>query len=110
MKGAIAGKNNLIPTDWEHLCKTVLEGPQYLQFKGWWLEAARDQSRRNATQNPPGPTEEELTGSGGYATLQGQAGLSDLALTQLKVIVVKARMKIEGTNCFFICQNYSGPY
>lgn len=67
-----------------------MEGSQWLQLKNWWYEEATLQARRNATRQPPGPVESELTGTGPHATLKAQAGLSNLALTQVKSIVLRA--------------------
>lgn len=50
---------NLLPVDWKNICKTVLEGSQWLQLKSWWYEEATLQARRNATSQPPGPVESE---------------------------------------------------
>lgn len=61
-----------------------------VQLKSWWYEEATSQARRNATRQPPGPVESELTGTVPHASLEAQARLSDLALTQVKSIVLKS--------------------
>ncbi|KAM9673382.1 endogenous retrovirus group K member 113 Gag polyprotein-like [Trichechus inunguis] len=94
---SFASENLLILIDWEAIGKTVLEGSQWLQLQSWWLEEARVQARLNATLNPPGPTEDELTGQGQYSTLAQQAGLRDAALVQIKSIFLRAWQKIEAT-------------
>lgn len=40
--------------------------------------------------DPPGPTEEQLTGTDQYATLNAQAGLDDVAFTQIKTLFLRA--------------------
>lgn len=87
--------NTLIPLDWEDIGKTAIEGPAWLQLRSWWAEEARTQVRLNAQRQPPGPTEDELKGSGQYATLATQAALTDPRLIQVKLIFLKACRKIE---------------
>lgn len=59
------------------------------------MEEAHVQARKNAKRNPLGPTEEQLTGMGQYATLDAQAGLDDTALTQIKTLFLRAWNKVE---------------
>lgn len=92
---SFSSEHMMIPIDWETLGQAVLGRSQWLQLKSWWWEEARVQARKNATRNPPGPTEEQLTGSGQYATLNAQAGLDDIALTQIKALFIKAWTKVE---------------
>ena len=73
--------------------KAVLDRSQWLQLRSWWLEDAKEQARRNATRNPPGPTEEQLTGTGQFATVAAQSGLDDVALSQVKGLFLKAGVK-----------------
>lgn len=55
------------------------------------------QARKNVMCDPPGATEEQLTGTGQYATLNAQAGLDDVALTQIKTLFLRAWNKVEIT-------------
>lgn len=80
----------MIPIDWETLGKAVLDRCQWLQLRSWWMDEAHVQARKNATRDPPGATEEQLTGTGQYATLNAQAGLDDVALTQIKTLFLRA--------------------
>ena len=92
---SFSSEHMMIPIDWETLGQAVLDRSQWLQLKSWWWEEARVQASKNATRNPPGPTEEQLMGSGQYATLNAQAGLDDIALTQIKALFIKAWTKVE---------------
>ena len=54
------------------------------------MNKAHVQARKNVMCDPLGPTEEQLTGTGQYATLNAQAGLDDVALTQIKTLFLRA--------------------
>ena len=61
--------------------KAFLDRSQWLQLHSWQMNKAHVQARKNVMCDPPGATEEQLTGTGQYATLSAQAGLEDVALT-----------------------------
>ena len=46
--------------------------------------------KKKATCDPPELTEEQITGTGQYATLNVQAGLDDVTLTQIKTLFLRA--------------------
>ncbi|XP_017727345.1 PREDICTED: endogenous retrovirus group K member 8 Gag polyprotein-like [Rhinopithecus bieti] len=92
---SFSSENLFLPLDWETLGKAVLDRSQWLQLRSWWLEDAKEQARCNAARNPPGPTEEQLTGTGQFATVAAQSGLEDVALSQVKALFLKAWCKVE---------------
>ncbi|XP_006886082.1 PREDICTED: glutamine synthetase-like [Elephantulus edwardii] len=51
----------------------------------------------NAQRNPPGPTRDELRGTGPFEDIPRQAVMQDLALTQVKMIFLKAWNHIEAS-------------
>ena len=59
------------------------------------MNKAHVQARKNIMCDPPGPAEEQLTGQ--YATLNAQAGLDDVAFTQIKTLFLRAWNKVEIT-------------
>lgn len=81
-----------VPYDWNTLAKSVLTPAQFLQFKGWWEDEARDQARWNAQAQPPIPiTADQLMGTGpGWGRLDNQIAMGDEAVNQLRLVCLRA--------------------
>ncbi|XP_062048090.1 endogenous retrovirus group K member 8 Gag polyprotein-like [Lepus europaeus] len=92
---ALVINENFIPVDWDVLSRACLSSAEFLQFKTWWADAARQQEMRNQAADPPVPiTAEQLTGTGQWVGFHVQRQFSLQAVDQLRMCCLKAWDKI----------------
>ena len=105
---------NLIPSNWQQLCRAVLPGGDYLLWRGEYQENCLQTTRLNAQAGQAQHNLDMLTGAGAYADLANQIVFNPAVYLQMMTVATKAWKelpnKVAGDQLSKVLQGPSEPF